>query len=92
MHPDLNVVGYNCSTSDRSAWRDQNNHGTHVAGIVGALDNDIGVVGVVPGARVYGVKILNDDGYGLLSWCICGLSLSQDGRPASGHSEDMPSQ
>ena len=73
-HPDLNVAGgYNCSTADLTAWRDHNNHGTHVAGTVGALDNGIGVVGVAPGARVWGVKILNDDGYGLISWYICGL-------------------
>lgn len=73
-HPDLNIAGgYNCSTSDRSAWRDRNSHGTHVAGIVGALDNSFGVVGVAPGARVWGVKILNDDGNGLISWYICGL-------------------
>ena len=72
--PDLNVGGgYNCSTSDRAAWRDRNNHGTHVAGTVGALDNSFGVVGVAPGARVWGVKILNDSGYGLISWYICGL-------------------
>ncbi len=38
-----------------------------------ALDNSYGVVGVAPGARVWGVKILNDDGYGLLSWYVCGL-------------------
>ncbi len=74
LHPDLNVAGgYNCSTSDRTAWRDRNNHGTHVAGTVAAIDNTIGVVGVAPGARVWGVKILNDDGYGLISWYICGL-------------------
>ena len=54
-------------------WRDRNGHGTHVAGTVGALDNGIGVVGVAPGARVWAVKILNDDGYGLLSWYVCGL-------------------
>ena len=73
-HPDLNVAGgYNCSTSDRTAWRDKESHGTHVAGTVAALDNAIGVVGVAPGARVWGVKILNDDGYGLISWYICGL-------------------
>ena len=72
--PDLNVAGgYNCSTTDRSAWRDKNNHGTHVAGTVAALDNSFGVVGVAPGARVWGVKILNDDGYGLISWYVCGL-------------------
>jgi subtilisin len=79
-HPDLNVAGgYNCSTSDSTAWRDKNDHGTHVAGIVGALDNGYGVVGVAPGARVWAVKILNDDGYGLISWYVCGLDwiLSQ---------------
>ena len=26
-----------------------------------------------PGARLWAVKILNDDGYGLLSWYVCGL-------------------
>ena len=73
-HPDLNVAGgYNCSTSDRAAWRDVEGHGTHVAGTVAALDNGFGVVGVAPGARVWAVKILNDDGYGLLSWYVCGL-------------------
>jgi subtilisin family serine protease len=73
-HPDLNVAGgYNCSTSDRSLWRDKEGHGTHVAGTVAALDNTFGVVGVAPGARLWAVKILNDDGYGLLSWYVCGL-------------------
>jgi hypothetical protein len=33
----------------------------------------MGVVGVAPGARVWAVKILNNDGYGLLSWYVCGL-------------------
>ena len=74
LHPDLNVVGgYDCSTSDPGAWRDRQSHGTHVAGIVGALDNDIGVVGVAPGVRLWAVKILNDDGFGFISWYVCGL-------------------
>ena len=73
-HSDLNVAGgYNCSSSTRSAWQDGNGHGTHVAGTVAALDNSYGVVGIAPGARVWAVKILNDDGYGLLSWYVCGL-------------------
>ena len=74
LHPDLNVVGgMNCSTSDPTAWRDQQSHGTHVAGIVGALDNDIGVVGVAPGVRLWAVKFLNDSGFGYISWYVCGL-------------------
>ena len=45
--------------SDRSSsrWRDEHGHGTHVAGIVGALDNDRGVVGVAPGARLWSVRV-----------------------------------
>jgi subtilisin family serine protease len=71
---DLNVVGgYNCSTSNRGAWRDVQGHGTHVAGTIGAIDNGSGVVGVAPGVRIWAVKILDDGGMGLLSWYICGL-------------------
>ncbi len=74
LHPDLNVAGgYNCSTSDHTAWRDVEDHGTHVAGTVGAIDNGIGVVGVAPGVRLWAVKILNDHGDGLISWYVCGL-------------------
>jgi len=73
-HPDLNVVGgYNCSTSNHAAWSDGNGHGTHVAGIVGALDNGFGVVGVAPGVRLWAVRILNSSGSGLISWYVCGL-------------------
>jgi subtilisin family serine protease len=71
---DLNVAGgYNCSTSDRTLWRDVHGHGTHVAGTVGAIDNATGVVGVAPGVRLWAVKILDDSGAGLLSWYVCGL-------------------
>ena len=71
---DLNVVGgYHCSTTHRDAWRDVYGHGTHVAGTVGAIDNGDGVVGVAPGVRLWAVKILDDNGEGLLSWYVCGL-------------------
>ncbi|MEX2011471.1 MAG: S8 family serine peptidase, partial [Chloroflexota bacterium] len=73
-HPDLAVVGgVNCTTPDRDAWGDGHGHGTHVAGTVAAKDNGIGVVGVAPGARLWAVKILNNEGFGYLSWYICGL-------------------
>jgi subtilisin family serine protease len=72
--PDLNVVGgYGCSNSKTTIWIDNNGHGTHVAGTVGAIDNGTGVVGVAPGVRLWAVKILNDSGEGLLSWYLCGL-------------------
>jgi subtilisin family serine protease len=73
-HGDLNVVGgVNCSSSNRAAWDDGNGHGTHVAGIVGAIDNSTGVVGVAPGVRLWAVRILNSSGAGLVSWYVCGL-------------------
>jgi subtilisin family serine protease len=73
-HPDLNVVGgYNCTSSNRNKWDDNNGHGTHVAGIVGALDNDIGVVGVAPGVRLWSVKVLDNKGNGFVSWLVCGI-------------------
>ena len=90
FHPDLNVAGgYNCSTSDRALWRDREGHGTHVAGTVAALDNTIGVVGVAPGARLWAVKILNDDGFGLLSWYVCGLDWIAAQRDPSNSSRPM---
>ncbi|CAN5790377.1 hypothetical protein BH24CHL5_BH24CHL5_10890 [soil metagenome] len=73
-HPDLNVVGgYNCTGRNRDKWDDVNGHGTHVAGIVGALDNRIGVVGVAPGVRLWSVKVLDSQGKGFLSWMVCGV-------------------
>ncbi len=73
-HPDLNVAGgYNCTSSTRGAWGDGHGHGTHVAGTVGAKDNGSGVVGVAPGVRLWAVRILNSDGFGYLSWYVCGL-------------------
>jgi subtilisin family serine protease len=73
-HPDLNVNtagARNCATG-RSA-DDGNGHGTHVAGTIGALDNATGVVGVAPGARIWPVRVLNNNGSGSYSAIICGI-------------------
>lgn len=73
-HPDLNVVGgYNCTSPNRQRWDDVDGHGTHVAGIVGALDNRFGVVGVAPGVRIWSVKVLGPRGSGRMSWLVCGI-------------------
>lgn len=73
-HPDLNVVGgYNCTSPNHARWEDDDGHGTHVAGIVGALDNGIGVVGVAPGVRLWSVKVLDAEGRGFISWIVCGI-------------------
>lgn len=55
-------------------YNDDNNHGTHVAGIVAAVkDNGIGVVGVAPEADLYAVKVLDQNGSGYLSDIIEGI-------------------
>lgn len=74
-HEDLNVVGgYNLVSPDDSAT-DVNGHGTHIAGIIAAKNNDKGVLGVLPGARIWSIKVLNDDGGGSISTIISGLDL-----------------
>lgn len=76
-HPDLRIGGgYNCSREDGrdpTRYTDRYGHGTHVAGTIAARDNGIGVVGVVPGARVWAIKVLGDDGTGKTSDIVCGL-------------------
>jgi len=53
--------------------QDDNGHGTHVGGIVAALDNDQDVVGVAPGATLYSVKVLDSAGFGSDADIIAGL-------------------
>ena len=50
-----------------------NGHGTHVAGIIGAENNGIGVVGVAPNASLYSVKVLGGSNHGQASWIIAGI-------------------
>ena len=64
-HSDLNVVSRaNCTTGvcQTGTGDDDNGHGTHVGGTIGALDNGIGVVGVAPGARLHSVKVCTASG------------------------------
>jgi subtilisin len=83
-HPDLAVVdGINYAgppekegSTDPADWNDGYGHGTHCAGIVAALNNGIGVVGVAPGARLHAVKVLDDSGLGYTSDVIQGLEWS----------------
>ena len=71
-HPELNVVGgYDCTGT--GSYLDNNGHGTHVAGIVGARNNDQGGVGVAPGAPLWSVKVLDATGNGTWASVICGL-------------------
>ena len=74
-HPDLDVVdGVTCINGNcRSGGDDDHYHGTHVAGSIAAIDNDLGVVGVAPGARIHAVKVLDSQGSGFTSWIVAGI-------------------
>lgn len=78
-HPDLNVdasSGYSVFTSGKDAGTDDGNgHGTHVAGTIAAIDNEIGVIGVAAGATVIPVKVLNSRGSGTWSGVIAGVNF-----------------
>lgn len=87
-HPDLPaVVGgrhfYTITTGrprNRGSFEDNNydddeGHGTHVSGTIAALDNNIGVVGVAPGARLWAIKVLDSSGSGFFSDIIKGIDF-----------------
>jgi len=61
-HPDLQVAGDVTFVSGTTSGDDDHGHGTLVAGIVAALDNDIGATGVAPEASLYAVKVLDSSG------------------------------
>lgn len=81
-HPDLaaNIKGgVNIVNPGRIA-NDDNGHGTHVAGIIAAANNPIGVVGVAPRVSLYAVKVLNAAGGGYDSNIISGLQWAANNR------------
>jgi minor extracellular protease Epr len=75
-HPDLVIAGGASFTSYTTSYADDNGHGTHVAGIIGARDNEVGGVGVAPEASLYAVKVLSNNGSGYLSDVIAGVDWS----------------
>ncbi|HET7389780.1 MAG TPA: S8 family serine peptidase, partial [Nitrososphaeraceae archaeon] len=72
-HPDLNVYRNTTFVPGTISGNDDNGHGTHVAGIAAAKNNNIGVVGVAPGARLWAVKVLDSAGFGAISNIIAGI-------------------
>jgi subtilisin family serine protease len=72
---DLNVdTSLSVDFSGAGSWNDGNGHGTHVAGTIAAIDNSINVVGVVPGASVVAVRVLDSSGVGSYSNVIAGVN------------------
>jgi subtilisin family serine protease len=66
-HTDLQgrvASGYNVTAEPNS---DQNGHGTHIAGIIAADVNNLGLIGGAPQVTLVPVKMLNSKGIGYLS-------------------------
>ena len=49
------------ATQDFYGWRDEFYHGTHVAGIITANHNDIGIDGIAPEASIVAIEATNDN-------------------------------
>ncbi|MBX0316844.1 S8 family peptidase [Planococcus glaciei] len=72
-HPDLKLAGGISVVDYTTSYNDDSGHGTHVAGLIGALDNSIGIKGVAPGASLYAVKVFYPDNTAYLSDVIKGI-------------------
>ena len=74
-HPDLNVAGgVNCVHGQTGpGWQDRDGHGTLAAGFAAAIDNQIGVVGSAPAARIWAVRVADPSGLVSDSALLCGL-------------------
>ncbi|MCH8184455.1 MAG: S8 family serine peptidase [Proteobacteria bacterium] len=71
-HADLDVADP-CFDAFGGNCGDANGHGTHVGGIVAALNNTTDVVGVAPMATLYAVRVLDASGSGTDSTVMAGL-------------------
>jgi len=76
-HPDLwQNIDFNAGATfvpGTQDFLDDNGHGTHVAGIIAAADNEWGTIGVAPNATLIPVKVLSADGVGRFSWFLAGV-------------------
>jgi len=74
-HPDLTVDQTRSKSfiNGVTSAEDENGHGTHVAGVIGAKNNTIGVLGVASGASLVSLRVLDKDGEGSLSSIIQAL-------------------
>jgi subtilisin family serine protease len=72
-HPDLSVVESLSFVRTERSTHDRNGHGTMVAGVLAAKNNDSHVVGVAPGSKIHSYKVLDARGSGSLSNVISAI-------------------
>lgn len=80
-HPNLSYVRGTCTITMTggcdNGYQDDNGHGTHVAGIINAQGLE-DLTGIAPGADLYVVKAMNENGDGRISDVITGIEWSID--------------
>ena len=76
QHPDLNVdtVRSRSFLPGNPSADDKNGHGTHVGGVIGAKNNTFGTLGVASGANLISLRVLDENGSGLLSYIVQALA------------------
>lgn len=72
-HEDLKLSGGISFVSSATSYDDDNGHGTHVAGIIAAQDNEFGIKGIAPNVELYAIKVLDKYGSGHHSQIIDGI-------------------
>jgi hypothetical protein len=68
-----------CPTAVRTG-DDDNHHGSHVAGIIAAANNGVGMTGVAPTARILPVKVLAANGSGTTTTIAQGVDFARINR------------
>ena len=62
-HEDLDgQIVAEVSFVDGASYGDVHGHGTHIAGIIAAKNNDMGIIGVAPDSRLLNAKVADDMG------------------------------
>lgn len=70
-----------CFTDDNNI-HDKQGHSSHCAGIVGARNNDMGMVGVAPESTIITAKALGDNGQGQFDWIVAALKYAKEIKPS----------
>jgi len=72
-NPDLRIARAMSFVNYEPFAQDMNGHGTAVCGVIGALDNGRGVVGIAPGVRIHSMKVLDAEGNGTMADILRGI-------------------
>lgn len=72
-HPDLNIAESKSFVLNESST-DDNAHSTMVSGIIGAINNSIGMVGISPSCQIHCMRVLDRHGSGTVSSILAALN------------------